>query len=286
MSLYIKPKYKKAVDSLSTAFFIFTKKIIMKFKILLLLSFFFLLNACGDPAPKEATTATIEKNVPDFFQKVLDAHGGLDQWNKMNTLKFSGSRSEPPTDYVVDLKTRKETIEVSGKYVLGNDGEKVWITPARDSFPGKSPRFMKNLVFYFVAVPFVFADDGVILEQLDNRTLNEKEYQVIKATFGNGVGDAPEDQYLMYVNPSTHIVEYLNYSVTYFDKARATKYNAMGYTWKKVNGLLFPEKYIGYKWENDELGEVRYESPFANISFSEERMDAGTFAVPEGAYVE
>ncbi len=258
----------------------------MKFQILLLFSFFFLLNTCGDTAPKEATAPTIEKSVPDFFKTVLDAHGGLDQWNKMNTLKFSGSRSEPPTDYVVDLKTRKETIEIKGKYQMGNNGDKVWVSPARDSFPGKSPRFMKNLVFYFVAVPFVFADDGVILEELENRTVNEKEYEVIKATFGDGVGDAPEDQYLMYINPNTHIVDFLTYSVTYFDKTKATKYNALKYDWKNVNGLLFPEKYIGYKWENDQLGEVRYESPFSNASFSEQKMDANTFEIPEGAYVE
>ena len=50
--------------------------------------------------------------------------------------------------------------------------------------------------------------------------------------------------------------------------------------------MLFPEKNIGYKWENEELGDVRYESPFTNISFSEEKMDAAIFAVPEGAYVE
>lgn len=258
----------------------------MKFQTLFLLSILFLLNSCDETTDKETSAPTIEKSVPDFFKPVLEAHGGLDQWNKMNTLKFSGSRSEPATDYIVDLKTRKETIEIKGKYIMGNDSDKVWVSPARDSFPGKSPRFMKNLVFYFVAVPFVFADDGVILEELDNRTVNEKEYQVIKATFGDGVGDASEDQYLMYINPNTHIVDFINYSVTYFDKTKATKYNALRYNWKKVNGLLFPEKYIGYKWENNQLGDVRYESPFTNISFSEEKMDASTFAVPEGAYVE
>ena len=260
----------------------------MKFQILLLVSFLFLLNACGSDTstPKESTAPTIDKSVPDFFKPVLDAHGGLDQWNKMNTLKFTASQREPATDFIVDLKTRMETVEIKGKYKIGNDGDKVWVTPARDSFPGKSPRFMKNLLFYFVAIPFVFADDGVILEELENRTVNTKEYQVIKATFGDGVGDAPEDQYVMYVNPNTHIVDFITYSVTYFDKSKATKYNAIKYNWKNVNGLLFPEKNIGYKWENDELGDVRYESPFTNISFSEEKMDASIFAIPEGAYVE
>jgi len=166
----------------------------------------------------------------------------------MNTLKFSATRNTPSTDYIVDLKSRKETISIEDKYTFGNDGAKVWITPARDSFPSKNPRFMKNLLFYFVAVPFVFADEGVTVADLGSKEIDGRKYDVIKATFGAGIGDAPEDQYIMYVNPNSHVV--------------------------------------GYKWENETLGEKRYESPFANVSFSAEKMGDDFFKVPEGAWVE
>lgn len=259
----------------------------MKFKFLtIVVSTLFFLSACNEPVPKTEAPAVKKKEIPVFFQKVLDAHGGLETWNKMNTLKFSSSRREPTTNYSIDLKSRKEVIEAEGKYTIGNDGETVWVSPARDSFPGKNPRFMKNLVFYFVAIPFVLADDGVNLEDMGNKTVNEREYNVIKATFGEGVGDASEDQYILYVNPNTNKVDFINYSVTYFDKSRATQYNALKYEWKNVNGLLFPEKYIGYKWENDQLGEVRYESPFDQASFSADKLDDAIFAIPEGAWVE
>ena len=242
--------------------------------------------SCGESTPKAKKAAPVKKDFPEFFQKVLEAHGGLETWDKMNTLKFSGTRSEPHTQYVVDLKTRKETQTVENKYTLGNDGEKVWVTPVRDSFPGKSPRFMKGLVFYFVAIPFVLADEGVALEDLGKKEVNAREYNVIKATFGDGVGDAPEDQYILYTDPTSNLIDFITYSVTYFDKSKGTQYNALRYEWKNVNGLLFPEKYIGYKWENEALGEVRYESPFANASFSQEKMADSLFVVPEGAYVE
>ena len=259
----------------------------LKYSYLIILAVTLLfLNACNEPAPKTETPVVEQKEFPAFFQKVLDAHGGLETWNKMNTLKFSSTRKVPTTNYSIDLKSRKEIIEAEGKYTLGNDGKTVWVSPARDSFPGKNPRFMKNLTFYFVAIPFVLADNGVNLEDLGSKEVNYRKYNVIKVTFGEGVGDASEDQYVLYVNPNTNKIDFINYSVTYFDKTKATKYNALKYEWQNVNGLLFPEKYIGYKWENEQLGEIRYESPFEKVSFSEEKMNDSTFLIPEGAWVE
>ena len=258
----------------------------MKFQILIILSLFITLSACNEPTTQTETPTIKKVEVPEFFKKVLDAHGGLDRWNEMNTLKYSNTRRDRTTDYIVDLKSRKEIIEVKGKYKLGNDGDKVWVSPARDSFPGKSPRFMKNLVFYFVALPFVLADEGVDLEDLGIQKMDDKEYQVIKASFGAGVGDAPEDVYTMYINPSTSIIDFITFSVTYFDQKKSTKYNALKYNWKNVNGLLFPEKYVGHKWVDEKLGDIRYESPFSAISFSKEKIEDSIFAIPEGAYVE
>jgi len=79
------------------------------------------------------------------------------------------------------------------------------------------------------------ADDGVSLEDLGSKEVNDRKYNVIKATFGEGVGDASEDQYILYVNPNTNKIDFINYSVTYFDKTKATKYNALKYEWQNVN---------------------------------------------------
>ncbi len=256
------------------------------FHLIVLAVIFLTLNACNESTPKTETPVVEQKEFPEFFQKVLDAHGGLETWNKMNTLKFTATQRTPPTNYVVDLKSRKETISIEGKYTFGNNGEQIWITPVRDSFPNKNPRFVKNLLFYFVAVPFVFADEGVNLTDLGSKEVNGRKYDVIKVTFNAGIGDAPEDQYIMYVNPDSHVVDFITYSVTYFDKTRATKYNALKYSWKKTNGLLFPEKNMGFKWENDALGEQRYEAPFDNVNFSTDKMGDDFFEIPEGAWVE
>ena len=252
----------------------------------LLFAIVFIASCAPTPEPTTDTTAAIEgakptHTIPPFYQKVLDAHGGIDQWRAQKSLSFKKGDS-----HLIDLSNRNEIIKKEGAYTLGFDGNEMWISPNRDSFPGKEPRFYHNLHFYFFALPFVLADPGVNLEEMGIKKVNGKNYNVIKATFGDGVGDAPEDQYILYTDPESHRIELTNYSVTYFDKGNATKYNAMTYTWQEVEGLVVPSSYAGYKWENESLGEKRYEATFETVGFSKEVLPPSTFKAPEGAWIE
>lgn len=258
-----------------------------KMKYLLLLVFAVCLFSCAAPTEpaqkaeekKETVEAAVE--VPDFFKKILDAHGGLNKWDTQKSLIF-----EKGDKHLVDLKTRNELIEKPGKYTLGFNGDQMWISPSRDSFPGKAPRFYRNLHFYFFGLPFLLADPGVNLEDMGTKTFDDNTYNVTKATFGAGVGDAPEDQYILYTNPETNQLEFINYSVTYYDKSRATSYNALVYEWQEVGELTVPKGYKGYKWENEMLGELRYEIDINKVVFSKNAPDASAFAAPEGAWTE
>ncbi len=227
-----------------------------------------------------------EKEYPEIFNKVLEAHGGKATWEGMNTLRYTRGEGAKAELHTIDLKTRKSLIEVEGKYKLGSNGKDVWVGPHRDSFPGKSPRFTHNLHFYFVAIPFVFLDPGVNVKDGGKVESGGKQFHLINLTFGDNVGDAPEDQYNMYVDPQTFKVDFITYSVTYFDKTRATKYNALKYDWMDANGLLAPAKYTGYKWENEALGDQRYESLFSQQNYSKSPAEASKFDVPEGAYID
>lgn len=251
-----------------------------------LLSFFICLAFLSCQNSESNNTTTPVKTYPAFFTEVLDAHGGIEKWNEMNTLIYTNGDKENSEVHTTDLKNRKARIEVDGKFALGYDGDKYWVTPHRDSFPRKSPTFYHNLIFYFVAIPYVLADPGVNLEDLGEKEVNGKTYRVIKSIFDDGVGEASGDHYIMYTDPNTHRVDFITYSVTYFDKSRATKYNALKFNWKDVNGLLFPESMVGHKWENESLGEVRYERPFTKVKYLKEKMKDEVYAVPDGAYTE
>lgn len=245
------------------------------------------LMACENTNTKEAiNNIAPERTFPALFTKILDAHGGLDQWEAMNTLTFEKGEGAEREYHTVDLKSRKSLIERKGKFQLGSDGEKVWVSPHRDSFPGSSPRFYHNLYFYFVAIPYVLADPGVVYEDMGEQMVGEEKYRVLKTGFQENVGDAPDDQYWLYVDPETYLVDFITYSVTYFDSAKATTYNALKYEWGKSNGLLVPKTFIGYKWVDGALGEERYKREYGPVVYSKEKTNHQRFAIPEGAYVE
>lgn len=241
---------------------------------------------CTNCTNKQQAPTTPVKTYPEIFNKVLEAHGGKATWDAMNTLTYTIGTGAKAEEHTVELKSRRSLIEVPGKYKLGFDGKDVWISPHRDSFSGQSPRFMHNLRFYFVAIPFVFTDPGVNIKDGGMVTTNGKEYHLVHVTFEDHIGDAPEDHYNMYVDPNSNRIDFITYSVTYFDTSRATKYNALRYDWAEANGLLAPTMFTGYKWEQDSLGEQRYQSSFSKLRYDASFKADQTYSVPEGAYID
>ncbi|WP_332914066.1 hypothetical protein [Algoriphagus boritolerans] len=51
-------------------------------------------------------------------------------------------------NHYINLSDRKVRIDAD-TWQIGNDGEKVWISPNRQAFQGNSVRFYHNLYFYF-----------------------------------------------------------------------------------------------------------------------------------------
>ena len=212
------------------------------------------------------------RSFPELFEQGLQAHGGLDQWNKYGTFSFTEVSGSDTTYYTVDLKNRNERIERPGQFKVGFTEDETFIYPHKDSFPGDDPKFYHNLRFYFLALPFVTADPGANQIPLTPGTLEGKMYNRVKVTYDEGIGVAPKDQYILWYDPSTNLLEYINYSVTYFDEGKADQYNAIGYEgWTDVGGLKMPTTMVGYRWEGDSLGAVRYRRDFMDMKFDEER---------------
>ncbi len=253
----------------------------------------FSLQAC-QPAEDKTTAATEEvandvteqQTYPSYFSEVIAAHGGLEQWKKMSSMEFQLSNNGTTEKHVIDLKNRKDLVKAEN-YSIGYDGEQVWVAPKRESFPGKSAKFYHNLYFYFYAIPFVLADPGVKYEQLEPMKLQGKEFNVIGVSFGEGIGDTPEDEYRLLINPETNRMEWLLYTVTFFDGKPSEKFNALKYEdYQEHQGLLFPQRMIGHKFENNQIGDVRYTVTIENLQLKEEQPDQKQFEKPEQAEVE
>ena len=233
------------------------------------------------PAPVAVEPETPAKTYPAAINAIFDAHGSVKKWNEMNTLSYAIPK-EVEEVHTVDLKTRKTRIETKD-YVLGFDGEKVWLKQDTVAFnPGRA-RFYHNLMFYFYAMPFVLGDDGITYEETKALEVDGVTYPGTKISFGEGVGDAPDDNYILYHHPETKEMAWLAYTVTYNSKEPSERYSYIKYAeWNDVNGVKMPSKLQWYKVEEGVPTEMRREMEFTKASLSKAEPAATLFSKPEG----
>ncbi|MGB6269281.1 MAG: hypothetical protein WBF67_09765, partial [Olleya sp.] len=137
---------------------------------------------------------------PENISKVFDAHGGIDTWNTMQSLEFTMKKPDADEVTLTNLKSRESLITMSN-HTVGYDGNVVWLDSKIDEAYKGNPKFYYNLMFYFYAMPFILADDGIIYEDVEPLNFEGKSYPGIKISYENGVGESPEDEYILYYNP-------------------------------------------------------------------------------------
>lgn len=222
---------------------------------------------------------------PESITKVFDAHGGVDTWNAMQSLVFTMKKPNGDEVTTTDLKNRTSLIEMP-KHTIGFNGKDVWLTSKDTTAYKGNPKFYYNLMFYFYAMPFVLADDGIMYEETTPLVFEGQTYPGIKIGYEAGIGESPEDEYILYYNPETYKMEWLGYTVTFFSKEKSKEFHFIKYSnWQTVNGLLLPETLTWYKYENNLPTEKRNDLKFTDVKLSKEKLDAFIFEIKEGATV-
>jgi hypothetical protein len=92
------------------------------------------------------------------------------------------------------------------------DGNKAMVLP--DTLDNESARFGLLTWSYFFAAPYKLSDPGTNHEFLGQLPLEDSEYSANKLTFGNGVGDTPEDWYVVYKDRNSDLLAAMAYIVT------------------------------------------------------------------------
>ena len=167
---------------------------------------------------------------------------------------------------------------------MGFDGKQVWVYPASEDADRQRMRY--NLIFYFYAFPFVVGDPGVNYESIEQMSLKNKIYDAIKITYNAGVGDAPNDSYIILSDPSTHQMEWLLYTATFGGEA-SDRFSLIKYEgWKEMEGVVLPSILQWYTFTNNEVGDPRGPARiFENIQVSNEYPSMENFLMPEGASI-
>jgi len=284
-----------------------------------------LLAGCGDPAPDSTSDAepTADTVVPEAqvneqvdaararltqseggrrVLRAIEAHGGLAAWYRAPTSAYTWEYANKDAGLhfksylVVDNQTRRayhdlltvgaydDARPVDGRFAW--DGERAWIAP--DSLRQPNPRFWALTGFYFQQIPFVLADPGLNYRVLPDDTLQGTPHDMVSVTFDRGVGDAPGDTYVLYLDKESGRVEAIRYTVSYGQDVPPgadlpqTLFDYQDYV--TVHGLTVPTRFEGYAYTDPEGAADTRKSWAVADSISYRRpFDASQLQPPDNA---
>ena len=233
--------------------------------------------------PKNQVTLE-QSNYSEALIKVFDAHGGLQSWRSKKTLEFEIAKPDAREQHVVDLYSRKDKITLPGA-TLGYDGENAWLSDPNESYKGNAALY-HNLMFYFYAMPFVFADDNINYEKAEDLEFEGKLYPGVHISYDDGVGASSKDEYFLHFDPETYQMAWLGYTFTYgseepSDDVRWIRYN----DWAAVGDVKLPKSITWYAYEGREIKAPKRSTSFENITVSEIAKPDDFYERPENGRI-
>jgi hypothetical protein len=190
----------------------------------------------------------------EIITAMISAHGGMEKWRSAPTISFedeflqAGQPNPLVSQVTVEQGRRRAYLDFpDSKARISWDGKQAWSENWKAPIP---PRFLALLNYYFLNLPWLAMDRGVQHSEPGKAKLwnDPTEYITVKMTFGAGVGDTPEDYYILYVDPKTHRLKACEYIVTYSSilppNTKATPPHILVYeNFETVDGLVVPTQY-------------------------------------------
>ncbi|MEZ2416031.1 hypothetical protein ACA086_13795 [Muriicola sp. E247] len=247
--------------------------------------------SCKDSSQQKSETETDvvqitaeKEKYPPAMSKVFEAHGGLALWRKQKHLSYEMPKKSGLEKHTIDLYSRKDVVETAD-FSMGFDGTDVWLSDPEGKYKG-DPVFYHNLMFYFYAMPFVLADDGIEYFETEPIVYDGISYPGIGIRYEAGIGTSPEDEYYLHYEPETHQMAWLGYTVTYRTGKPSDDVHWIRYDdWMEVSDILLPKSMTWHKVEEGKIGEPRNTVPFQNVEISEKAVAEEVFAKPENAEI-
>lgn len=242
-----------------------------------------------ETAAEPAAGAEAEAAIPPFAAAVEAAHGA-EAWRShqafaADTVLFYGGQQvfEGTITFTPDA-ARTRTERAADGALLVFDGATAWVSPADAEWP--MARFHALTWPYFAAAPFKLADPGSHLEPLGERDLLGTPHEAARLTFDPGVGDSPDDWYVLYRDPATDRLAAMAYVVTYGRTAEEAEQEPHAIVYGEfvdVEGVQVPTVWQLYNWSEEESvdGDPLGRLELSNLRFVE--PGPGTFTAPEGA---
>jgi len=199
----------------------------MKKTYLLLLLTAFIFSCKNDPKPKDSSTeieeitAEEEKSPALSLAETIETTHHKEDFMNNETVTFDlklNFGGKERFNGKITMKTNSSKIKMEkkdGTIVIYN-GDDVFLSPKENNYDGA--RFDIFTWSYFFALPFKLTDEGTNWQEKQERKLDSANYNSAKLTFGENIGDAPDDWYVIYSDKQTNLLKAAAYIVTYGDK--------------------------------------------------------------------
>lgn len=173
-------------------------------------------------------------------------------------------------------------VELSSGPVVIWDGTDAWVSPSGAEFP--EARFHALTWSYFLSVPTKLRDPGARVSPLGEKELRGQEFDAAKLTFDPGVGDTPDDWYVLYRNPENGRLAAMAYIVTFGTSREEAEKEPHAITYDEyveIDGVAIPTKWTFWTWSE---GEGIHGEPIGGVTLTDPRFvtpDAAAFELPE-----
>jgi len=260
----------------------------MKINITILITIIFLCLSCkNENQGKNDNTATPKfqnkghELVYDMVQKVGD-YGSLVEKNNVSytyTYKTPDGKTDISKEkYIFDgeysygeyKKHEKTFPQLEGVIEQGYDGKEFWLKHngkiLLDEKMLKRVAFNRPTNFYWFTMMQKLLDPGLNYEYLGEKSINNKNYDVVKVTFNSEDGK-PKDIYQLYINKKTSLVDHFLFTVADFG---AMEPKLMQVEYKEVEGILIPNKrqYKNSTWTADVTDKPWVKATWSDIKFN------------------
>lgn len=243
-------------------------------KLLFVLSTIFLFSACGtkENANEKAQDKIELSPSEEYIQSIEKAHYA-ERYYAKEVVQFD-------LDLTFGGKKRfNGTIQMtpSGGLVKMIDSSKTLIWDGNEAYTSDSlytrARFGLLTWSYFFAAPYKLGDPGSNLELLGIKNLNDLEFKAAKLTFGEGVGDTPDDWYITYKSQESNLLAGMAYIVTGSSTVEEAEKDPHAITYEAfdvVDEIPFATQWNFWTWNSaGELNKLLGSAIVSNIKFIE-----------------
>jgi hypothetical protein len=248
-----------------------------------------LLAGCDGPRAGPAPSAAPSPPPALALAQGIEAAHGREAWRGHEALRARivvsfGGKTILSGRMLMRTDLSGTRLELDSGGVAVWDGRAAWISPGPSALA--SARFHVLTWPYFLAVPMKLRDPGSSLSWVGERSILGRVHDTARLSFAPGVGDAPEDWYLVYQDRDTRRLAALAYIVTYDSPREQAEKEPHGISYDDfalVDGVTLARRWTFWDWSEAEgfKGELTGHGRLDEIGFTRPAPDA--FTRPAGA---